>query len=266
VDYKAASSGTWINAVTGTTSLSRNLSGLEASTLYDWRVRANCTGLSSGYSSGQFTTTAPPSACPGPYDINTNGTTAGAATIPVDTEIKGTLSPKGDNDYYKFTISTAGTITVSLTTLPANYQLALHNSSGAQMAISQGNGTASETINSTVAAGNYFARVFPKGNVSNATSCYTLNIITGTASDLNSNNGFNIRLFPNPARNQLNVLINGLENNTSIRIFDIMGKQVMQQVTGTSVTQLDISKLASGLYLMKIQDGEKNSSMKFVKE
>jgi hypothetical protein len=45
-----------------------------------------------------------------------------------------------------------------------------------------------------------------------------------------------------------------------------MGKQVMQQVTGTSVTQLDISKLASGLYLMKIQDGEKNSSMKFVKE
>ncbi|MEQ1678590.1 MAG: reprolysin-like metallopeptidase, partial [Chitinophagaceae bacterium] len=49
VDYKTNASGTWTNAATATTSLSVNLSGLSASTLYDWRVRANCTGATGAY-------------------------------------------------------------------------------------------------------------------------------------------------------------------------------------------------------------------------
>ena len=60
-DYKANSSSTWINAATGTTSTSLNLSGLTASTLYDWRVRTNCTSSSSTYSTSQFTTASTPS-------------------------------------------------------------------------------------------------------------------------------------------------------------------------------------------------------------
>lgn len=266
VDYKEASSGVWTNAVTATTSLSRNISGLSASALYDWRVRANCTGLSSSYSSAQFTTTAPPAACPGPYDISTNGSLTGAAGIPLNTEIKGTIAPKNDIDYYKFTITTGGTITVSLTTLPANYQLSLHNSSGTQLSISQKNGTTGETINSTVTSGDYYAKVFPKGNVSNATACYTLKITTGTAADINSTDGSGIRLFPNPAQNQLNVLISGLEKKTSISIYDISGKEIMQQTTGIPVTQMDISKLAPGFYMLKTYDGITNRTTKFVKQ
>jgi hypothetical protein len=130
VSYKAASSSTWINAATATSSTSVNLSGLNAGTLYDWRVRSNCASSSSAYTQAQFTTTASSSPCPGTLDVSTNGTTAGAATIALNTDVKGLINPKGDNDYYRFVIGTGGTITVSLTTLPADYQLALLNSSG----------------------------------------------------------------------------------------------------------------------------------------
>src|SRR4030095_12240372 len=100
VDYKLASSGTWINAATATTALSVNLGGLTAASLYDWRVRGNCTGAAGAYAQAQFTTSAS-SGCPGAYDVSTNGTASGAALVPFDTDIKGKITPSGDNDYYK---------------------------------------------------------------------------------------------------------------------------------------------------------------------
>ncbi len=56
VDYKISASSAWINAATGTTATSVNLSGLSSSTTYDWRVRTNCTAGNSGFTSAQFTT------------------------------------------------------------------------------------------------------------------------------------------------------------------------------------------------------------------
>src|SRR6185369_4297953 len=117
VDYKLASSGTWTNVAAATTALSLNLGGLTAGSLYDWRIRANCTGATGAYAQAQFTTSA--TTCPGPYDVSTNGTASGAALVPFNTDIKGKISPMGDNDYYKFVITTAGTATITLTTLPA---------------------------------------------------------------------------------------------------------------------------------------------------
>ena len=56
VDYKQSSSGIWTNIASGTTSLSWNLSGLPASTSFDWRVRTNCSSGSSGYAQKTFST------------------------------------------------------------------------------------------------------------------------------------------------------------------------------------------------------------------
>lgn len=56
IDYKPASSSTWINAASAITTTSVNLSGLTAATLYDWRVRTNCLSNTSSYSTAQFTT------------------------------------------------------------------------------------------------------------------------------------------------------------------------------------------------------------------
>ena len=266
VDYKASSSGTWINIASGTTSSSWNLSGLSASTSYDWRVRANCTGSGSGYSSTQFTTSATTQPCPGPSDVSTNGTTGGAATISLNTDVKGTIATRNDVDHYRFDITTGGSVTISLTTLPANYNLALLNSSGSQMAISQNNGTQSETISLNLSAGTYYAKVLPKGNASNATSCYTLRVQTGTASDVLVNPNFTISLFPNPAGDQLNIWIEGVQNKTEIRVYDLTGKLVMKQASNNVLNQLNISKLTAGLYMVNVIEGKETRSAKFVKQ
>ncbi len=267
VDYKLASSGTWINAATGTASTSVNLTGLTASSLYDWRVRTNCSSSSSGYTQAQFTTTAP-STCPGIYDVNTNGNTAGAALIPLNTDVKGTVSPTGDNDYYKFHITTGGTISVMLTTLPANYQLDLLNAGGSRIGRSTNNGTANETINITVATGDYFARVYPKGNASNAFLCYTLRVTTGTASfgDGGVIVDNRISVFPNPVNNVLTINIPDLDKTADIRIFDMYGKLLLQQNTNLASTRLNVSLLVAGTYMVKIRNNNKESIIKIVKE
>jgi len=270
VEYKPTFSGVWITASSATYSTSVNLYSLSAATTYDWRVKANCSlSESSNYSTAQFATsgsTPPPSSnCPGPYDVSTNGTIAGAAAISLNTDINGTVSPRSDIDHYKFQISSSGTITVSLTTLPANYNLAVLNSNGTQIAISQNNGTQNETININVAAGSYYAKVFPKGNANNAASCYTLRVQTGTATDVLVNPNFTLNLFPNPAGNQLNVWIEGVEKKATIKVYDLMGKLVMQQGSNTTLTQLNISKLPAGFYLVNVNNGKENRSAKFVK-
>jgi hypothetical protein len=106
---------------------------------------------------------------------------SGAAAISLNTDVNGTISPKNDIDHFKFTINSYGTITVWLTNLPANYNLVVLNSSGTQIGISQNNGNQNESISLSVAAGVYYAKVFPKGNANSATSCYTLRVQTITA-------------------------------------------------------------------------------------
>ncbi|HAO46716.1 MAG TPA: peptidase [Chitinophagaceae bacterium] len=266
VDYKAASSSTWINAATATTAVSVDLSGLTASTVYDWRVRANCTEGAGNYVQSQFTTATPPVVCPGPYDISTNGSISGAAVIPLNTDIKGLVNPSGDNDYYKFVITTGGTITMTLTTLPANYHLRLLNSSGSTLQTSSNSGTSNETINRTVAAGTYYARVYPSNNNNwNASSCYTLRVQTGTASRGETNedvlfaNNW-ISIFPNPVATVANLRFNSdVSRMVTVSVVNQDGMTVlsrnMQVNEGENVRQLDVRSLSNGMYFIRIQNG-----------
>jgi hypothetical protein len=265
VDYKAASSGTWINAATATTTTSVDLTGLTASTLYDWRVRTTCSSGTGSYVQAQFTTAGVTVVCPGSYDVSTNGTTAGAATIPLNTDINGLINVHGDNDYYKFTITTGGTITISLTTLPADYQLALLNNSGATLQSSTNNGAADETINSTVTAGTYYARVYPKSNGAfNAGTCYTLRVQTGTASrnagETVSYVSNKFTVSPNPASYAANLSFNiTVGGNATISVINQIGSVVLKKIlavnAGDNIRNLDVSNLTNGMYFIKIQTG-----------
>lgn len=257
VDYKLNSSSTWTSFSTAQTTTSANLTGLSASSLYDWRVKTNCAAGSSATTSAQFTTTAAATTCPGIYDVSTNGTTGGAATIPFNTDIKGLISPRGDNDYYKFVITNAGTITLTLTTLPADYDLRLRNSAGTQVAISQNGSTTGETINYTAAAGTYYAQVYGYNNANNASVCYTLKVATGTASkgDVIAKTSINkplLSVFPNPAASRVNVSLAGYKGTSDIKLFDINGKQVASYRTAEINSSLDISKLTKGVYMLRI--------------
>jgi hypothetical protein len=272
VDYKANASSTWINAATATTALSVNLSGLAASTLYDWRVRANCSGATGAYTQAQFTTAAV-TTCPNALDVSTNGTAAGAATIPFNTDVKGLISPSGDLDHYKFVITTGGTATITLTTLPFDYDIRLYSSNGTtQLAISQNGGTTSETISRTYTAGTYYVRVYGFNGANSATICYTLRVALGTATipdiPVTATDKIKMDVYPNPARQVLNISLNGYDDVKTIEVFDLNGKKVIAQNQVQNNAALRLINLPSGIYLLKVStpDGTVLGQQKFVKE
>ncbi|NML40012.1 T9SS type A sorting domain-containing protein [Chitinophaga sp. G-6-1-13] len=274
VDYKLNTSSTWTNAATATTSTSVNLSGLTSASLYDWRVRTNCSSGSSAYTAAQFTTLTS-SGCANPLDNSTNGTTAGAATIPFNTDVTGLISPSGDIDHYKFVITTRGTITITLRTLPGDYDLKLLNSAGTQVAISQAGGTTNETISRTVAAGTYYAQVYGYNGANSATTCYTLRVQLGTASrsendvvvskegiDSKESKGQKVDVFPNPVNNIVNINLTGFTGKSEVSMLDVNGREVLRREIGIVNSQLDISALPPGIYLIRVKNGVKQVYLK----
>lgn len=264
VEYKTAAATTWTTAAAASTATTVNLTGLTASTLYDWRVRTNCTSGSSAYTQAQFTTTAA-SACPGTLDVSTNGNRNGAATIPFNTDVKGLINPSGDVDFYRFVITTGGTITVTLGTLPADYDLRLYRNNS-QVGSSANGGTTSETINYTATAGTYYARVVGFNGANNASNCYTLRVQLGTASRTEELITEKVIIFPNPVTSKVNIRIDNLQGMADIRVFDMYGKLVRQQRSASVNTEMDLSKLASGMYFIRVLNGGKETTLKVVKD
>jgi hypothetical protein len=276
VEYKLNSAATWTTLSASQSTTSASLTGLTAGTAYNWRVLATCAAGPGAYVQANFTTTA--LSCQSPLDNATNGTSAGAAVIPFNTNVTGLISPASDIDYYRFAITRAGRITITLTTLPANYNIRLRNSAGTQVAIAQRTGTSNETINYTAAVGTYYVEVYgANAAANNATRCYTLRVALGTAArnnnpvvtrngdltveageaTLESDAAQAVELFPNPVSNELQVKLIAIGGNSVIEVFDLTGKKVATttiKASASSVSNgiLDMSKFAKGIYLVRV--------------
>lgn len=269
MDYRDTTVATWTTGLTGTSSLSFNLTGLTAGKTYQFRVRVNCAAGTGNYSYSLFTT--PPAACNATYDgtaLN-NNTYTGAGVIPFNTNINGTISTGTDVDFYKFTITTGGTGTITLTTLPANYNLTLYNSTGTtSVATSSKTGTTNESISYTFAAGTYYVRVNPSTTkIFNSSSCYTLKVVLGTATGQLPAAVRNpaaaakelptIRVYPNPVRQLLNLYMISDNTKRTLVMYNTMGVMVHKQNLTEMSTSLDLSKLPSGNYTLMVL-GERN--------
>jgi ELWxxDGT repeat protein len=84
---------------------------------------------------------------------------------------------------------------------------------------------------------------------------------------------FSAILYPNPAKNTLNIKIAaGDSKNVTLVITDVSGKTMLAKsifaTKGEAITQLDVSRLSPGTYFLKIinANGSENAMMKFVKQ
>lgn len=73
----------------------------------------------------------------------------------------------------------------------------------------------------------------------------------------------NLNVYPNPATDQLTISSSTVNNDNYI-LFDPQGRKVLSGTLTGTTTQLDLSKLARGNYLLQI--GEKKTPVKLVKE
>lgn len=78
--------------------------------------------------------------------------------------------------------------------------------------------------------------------------------------------GSRITVYPNPARDILNISIHGIGNKMTLTFFDVNGRSVYQEnlvnIPHEFVEQIDISKFVKGVYFIKMMD---NQSLYIVK-
>jgi hypothetical protein len=287
LQYKLSTATTW-TTVSGLTTTSYNITGLGSMSTYNYQVNTNCslgTGSYSGASS--FTTLSPYPTCTDSYE--TNNSLNQAKTIAVNTNILAKLSSSTDQDYFKFNNTTTNkNIKIELTTMPADYQVALYNPSGTLVASSLNAGTANESIiYNTTTVGTYKVRVYKAGTAFNASYCYTLraNISATTFVRESGEDALafedaeipaqatlaNLSVYPNPFSSQLTAqFYSSKEEYLNVYLFDAMGKMVYETkypaITGNNVIELNGLNLSNGYYHFLIQNETDRVSKAIIKE
>ena len=115
---------------------------------------------------------------------------------------------------------------------------------------------------------------FNDENINTGKSFYKLEIVENNgASTFSSVEQITINeiasttLFPNPAKNKLNLQTSGLYKNGQVMIFNTQGQKLLQTViNGTGKMSIDISKLKPGNYVAKIINGSQTETLKFIKQ
>ncbi|WP_306352502.1 fibronectin type III domain-containing protein [Flavobacterium sp. '19STA2R22 D10 B1'] len=93
-------------------------------------------------------------------------------------------------------------------------------------------------------------------------TAYTLTI-TGTLGTETFNNK-NFSYYPNPVKDVLNLSYS--ENITSVAVFNLMGQQVIQKTVNANQSQIDMSALAAGAYLVRVNSGDNTKTVKVIKQ
>jgi hypothetical protein len=119
---------------------------------------------------------------------------------------------------------------------------------------------------------NYSETAFKQGAgtptiTSNSAISVNTNVFVGISeSTLNSN----FSIYPNPANNNLNVMLtNSSSENVTVKIFNNIGQLVKTINLGNTKDinqQIDISDLSSGIYMVKTTIGTASASKKLIKD
>ena len=278
LQFKKSTATTWTSV--STTSASYNLTGLTSSTTYNWQVRTNCSSGSSAYIAGtNFTTQASStSTCTDSYE--TNNSFSAAKSIAANTNITALLNTSTDTDWFKFSnTSTAKNIRVTLSNLPADYDLRLYNSAGTLLSTSANGGNATEQIKyNNAPVGTYYIRVYGYNGAFNASACYTLRAdISSTAFKVNGE-GENIQtesentffeVYPNPNKGFFNYKIDSqITGSYSVSVKDSYGRIVYNESIDKQdqlfESTINLENYSDGIYFVVLDNGSKIETVKLL--
>ena len=104
-----------------------------------------------------------------------------------------------------------------------------------------------------------------KGNDSlNAdTIKFELNAV-GTSKNSQKDNNL-LNLYPNPAKNTLNLNFESSTQNVKVEIYDVLGNIIIKHRHSQPTSGINISDLPNGLYVLRVFDGDKTHSRTFKK-
>ena len=77
-------------------------------------------------------------------------------------------------------------------------------------------------------------------------------------------NKANFSIYPNPANDIINIIVNENTPIEKIMVFDVSGKKIMEENLNT--TSINIQNFQSGMYFLQIESNGKTSQTKFIKQ
>lgn len=73
------------------------------------------------------------------------------------------------------------------------------------------------------------------------------------------------KVFPNPVSNLLNIHIPSISETTHLKIFNVLGKLIIEKEIIQSETKLDVSSMAIGMYMMSFESSKGVTTFKLLK-
>jgi hypothetical protein len=170
-----------------------------------------------------------------------------------------------DADWFTFTTSTAKNVKVSLTNLPANYDIKLYKTPGILVSTSSHPGTESETIiYNNNRSTTYYIHVYGVDGANDPQNLCTLKAATSSTAYKSAGAGFmedavinDVTIFPNPASYILYMDISSTAAGvTAMTIVNATCQAVLLREfnvkEGSNHFTLDISTLPDGLYMIRL--------------
>ncbi|MHB8260151.1 MAG: LamG-like jellyroll fold domain-containing protein [Bacteroidia bacterium] len=121
---------------------------------------------------------------------------------------------------------------------------------------------------STVATETFFGKLDDFGMWNRAlTAAEIFQVFKGSATSIkNITNSNQVKIYPNPASNEINLTIGAFDNSKTnrVEIYNIIGESVHLQIIKSSNCQIDISKLSNGVYFVTVTNGEETSTEKII--
>jgi len=74
-----------------------------------------------------------------------------------------------------------------------------------------------------------------------------------------------ILIYPNPVKDFINVKMPSNENKLIIAFFDVLGKQILEHFINSNYSQIDISSLSKGIYIINAKSKNSAKSFKLIK-
>ncbi|WP_299334819.1 S8 family serine peptidase [uncultured Psychroserpens sp.] len=76
---------------------------------------------------------------------------------------------------------------------------------------------------------------------------------------------FSFKVYPNPVTNILSIQIPTANETTTMIVYDTLGKIILEQEVNSSASQLDVSSISPGIYILLFQSGNTSKTFKLIK-
>ena len=271
IEYRELGMPNWSTATS--TNATIGLENLIPNTPYEFHVSATCPYGTSAMSTVAYFNTLPSTApnCSNSYEPNDE--LIQAVAIEKNTIYASIIESETDNDYYTFTTTPQQSkFKVSLTNVPADYDLKIYNNSGALILSSQNGRIQTENCisNNTLQAGTFYVKVNGYNGKYDPVNCYRLLLETSNSDFKEEQNNLgeeetkpSVYFYPNPAQNSLKVDLYAKGNkDVFYQVVNLLGQSMASGIvttnTGLNVIEINTAHIPNGIYLLNIQNQDEH--------